>query len=389
MKQIILISTIAVILFSYSNVFAKDTSASSIVIDQDTGRILYENNPNEQRLIASTTKIMTAILTIENTNINQTIEVGQEILKMYGTNIYIEVGEKMKIKDLLYGLLLRSGNDAATTLAHYVGGTEENFVLMMNEKAKEIGMTNTIFSNPHGLDDYTANYSTAYDMSLLSRYANQNKTYKKISQTRKYTTKTQNKSYLWYNRNKLLTTYEYCTGGKNGYTPKAGRTLVTTATKDNMNLTIVTLNDPNEYETHTWLYEKIFSEYKNYIIINKNNFKTNKQIYNGAATIKESFVYPLTETEKKQITTEIHLLKKQDISKKIGYIDIKLKDKKIGKVFIYKQDTKKEDISIFVKIKNYFDEILKKFILGLQKSLNPGPFVPIPLDTYKSLLSTR
>lgn len=350
----ILIVTIIVFSLTIINTYAKDTAKSTIVMDLDSGRVLYEKNAHEKRLIASTTKIMTAILTIENTNINKVVTIGEEILKMYGTNIYVEVGEKMKVKDLLYGMLLRSGNDSATVLAKYVGGTEENFIKIMNEKASQIGMTDTIFSNPHGLDDDTENYSTAYDMALLSKYANSSNTYRKISKTKKYTTKTKNKSYLWYNRNKLLSTYEYCTGGKNGYTPKAGRTLVTTASKNNQNLTIVTLNDPNEYETHKSLYDKVFSEYKNYTIVDKDKFTISKELYQGDIYIKKSFIYPLTKLEKENIKTKVTILKRKEATGKIGYITIKIDNDIIGKIDIYKQQTKKEDISIFSKIKKLF-----------------------------------
>ena len=154
-------------------------------MDLDSGRILYENNPNRKMLIASITKIMTAIVAIENGDLTKEITVGDEVLSMYGTNIYVEVGEKMKLRDLLYGLLLRSGNDASVVIAKAVGGSEEKFVELMNKKAKEIGMKNTIFRNSHGLDEETENYSTAYDMALLSRYAYKNKTYRNIVSTNK------------------------------------------------------------------------------------------------------------------------------------------------------------------------------------------------------------
>ncbi len=347
-------------------VSAKDTSKSSIVMDIDTGRILYEKNPEERRLIASTTKIMTAILTIENCNLNEFVVVGDEVLRMYGTNIYIEVGERITVKDLLYGLLLRSGNDAATVLANHVGESEEKFVAMMNNKAKLLGMNNTIFENPHGLDDDTKNYSTAHDMALLSAYAMKNPTYREISSTKKYSTKTENKSYLWYNRNKLLSTYEFCTGGKNGYTPNAGRTLVTTATKNNLNLTVVTLNDANEYATHQTLYETAFSKYYNYVIVDKDKFIIDDNKYKNLAYIKSSFKYPLTKSEKESITTEISLLDKPTSSQKIGYITIKLSNQKIGQVNIYqrRKDQEKKDSSILSKFKNYFSDILKKLMLG-------------------------
>lgn len=331
---------------------ALDTSKSSVVMDLNSGRVLYQKNANEKRLIASITKIMTAIITLENISLNKEIKVGEEVLKMYGTNIYVEVGEKITIKDLLYGLLLRSGNDASVILANAVSKNEEEFIKLMNTKAQEIGMKNSTFSNPHGLDEESKNYSTAYDMALLSKYAYQNKTYRKISATKKYTTKTNNKTYLWYNRNKLLTNYENCTGGKNGYTPSAGRTLVTTASKDNLNLTVVTLNDPNEYETHEELYEYVFNNYKNYTIIDKSTFTIDKSFYDGTAYIKESFIYPLTEEELAKVKTKIHISNGETKDHKIGTAVIELDNTEIGKLDIYnKTSAKKEDKSIFTKLK--------------------------------------
>ena len=365
--------------------FAQETAKSTTVIELNSGRILYEKNANDKLLIASTTKIMTAILAIENGRLNDTVEVGNEILKIYGTNLYLEVGEKIKIRDLLYGLILRSGNDASVVLAKYIGGTQENFVKMMNSKAKELGMKNTSFSNPHGLDDDTENYSTSNDMAILSMYAYQNKTYRKIASTKKYKTSTKNKSYLWYNRNKLLTTYEYCTGGKNGYTPRAGKTLVTTAKKNNLELSIITLNDNNEYNTHEELYELMFEKYRNYKIIDKNKFiAPQEKRDNSKYYIKNSFVYPITSSEKKQIKTKIKIYNTKDIvSKKKGEIIVLLKDTEIGKVNIYEKAKEKEVTTLPLKIKNYLFDILKKLKLGLQNNLKPGPLVPIPLEIYK------
>lgn len=354
-------------------------------METSTGRVIYENNINEKRLIASITKIMTAILTIECADLNDIVTVGDEILTMYGTNIYLEVGEKISVRELLYGLMLRSGNDAAIVLATYIGGSEEKFVIMMNEKAKMLNMQNTYFQNSHGLDDYTENISTAYDMAKLSSYAEKNKTYKKIVGTKKYSTVTEKKSYLWYNRNKLLSLYENCTGGKNGYTPKAGRTLVTTAKKGNMELTAVTLNDNNEYDTHIKLYNQAYSKYSMYKIIDKENFKISKEMYEGEIKIKESFYYPLTKNEKKSITTEIIL--ENENNDILGYIKIKMNDNTIGIVNIYKQEIKKENQTIFFKIKNYLLDILKKLKLGRQNNLNPGPLVPIPLEIKNLVLS--
>lgn len=334
-------------------IFPTSTKASSIVMDIDSGRILYENNIHEKKLIASITKIMTAIIAIENNDLNKKITVGKEILSMYGTNIYIEVGEIITIKDLLYGLILRSGNDSAIALATATSKTEEKFVELMNDKAKKIGMKNTIFQNSHGLDDYSKNYSTAYDMAILSSYAYKNKIYREIASTKRYTTKTKNKTYLWNNRNKLLNNYKYCTGGKNGYTPDAGRTLVTTASNNDLNLTIVTLNEPNEYDKHENLYNDTFEKYKNYTILDKDKFYIDKNFINGTPYIKKSFIYPLKENEFEKITTKI-FINNQD-KKQAGKIKITLGDKEIETITIYNKEQKKESSiaeKFFLKIKN-------------------------------------
>lgn len=332
------------------SVFA-DSSKSSIVMDLDSGRVLYQHNANDQRLIASITKIMTAILAIEHGDLSNKVTVGEEVLSMYGTNIYVEVGEKLSMLDLIYGLLLRSGNDAAVVIAKEVGGNEKTFVQMMNSKAKEIGMKNTKFENPHGLDEATQNYSTAYDMALLSRYAFSNKTYRKIVATKKYEVSTGEKTYLWYNRNRLLNDYKYCTGGKNGYTPSAGKTLVTTATKDNLNLTIVSLDDGDSYNNHQNLYEEIFSKYHRYKIVDKNNFVVSKDFSNEEVYLKKSFYYPLTDSEAKDVRTVVHFFDRVS-SDQVGVVNVFLNNEKIGSVPIYAKEKKKEKFSFLQWLKD-------------------------------------
>lgn len=328
-----------------------DSSKSSVVMDLDSGRVLYENDANHQRLIASITKIMTAILAIENGDLDKKVIVGEEVLSMYGTNIYVEVGEKMTMRDLIYGLLLRSGNDAAVVIAKEIGGTEAKFVQMMNSKAREIGMKNTVFKNPHGLDEVTENYSTAYDMALLSKYAFSNKIYRKIVATKKYEVSTGKKTYLWYNRNRLLDNYKYCTGGKNGYTPSAGKTLVSTASKGNLNLTIVSLNDGNSYINHQNLYENMFSKYHRYKIVDKDSFVVSKDFSDKNVYLKKSFYYPLTDSEINDIRTVVHFFDSSS-SDKVGVVDIYLNNQKIGNLSIYGQEKKKEQFSFFRWIKN-------------------------------------
>lgn len=294
---------------------------------------------------------MTAILAIENGDLDKKVIVGEEVLSMYGTNIYVEVGEKMTMRDLIYGLLLRSGNDAAVVIAKEIGGTEAKFVQMMNSKAREIGMKNTVFKNPHGLDEVTENYSTAYDMALLSKYAFSNKIYRKIVATKKYEVSTGKKTYLWYNRNRLLDNYKYCTGGKNGYTPSAGKTLVSTASKGNLNLTIVSLNDGDSYSNHQNLYENMFSKYHRYKIVDKDSFVVSKEFSHKNVYLKKSFYYPLTDREINDIRTVVHFFDSSS-SDKVGVVDIYLNNQKIGNLSIYEQEKKKEQFSFFRWIKN-------------------------------------
>ena len=323
-------------------------------MEEKSGRILESSDINNKKLIASITKIMTCIIALENNNnLEKVIKVPNEVLKMYGTNIYIEVGEEIKIIDLLYGLMLRSGNDAALTLAIATAGSEENFVKLMNKKAQELGMNNTIFNNPHGLDEDTKNYSTAYDMSLLARYAYKNKIYRKIIKTKKYTCKSSIKSYLWYNRVSILNNYKYSLGGKNGYTPKAGKTLVSYAKKNNMTLIGVSLHDSNIYDTHEDLFEKNFKKYKLYKIVDKDNFSYNKKLFSEDIYLKESFYYPLKENELTNISTIINITNSNNTIP--GKIIIKLNNKEIGSINIYKKkQNKRRKESFFKKIINKF-----------------------------------
>lgn len=281
-----------------------------ILMDQDSGRILYEKNINKTKLIASTTKIMTALLAIESNQLDDMVTIDESILKAYGSCIYIELWEEISLRNLVYGLMLRSGNDAALAIANYLGGLE-HFVKRMNEKAKEIGMNNTIFLNPHGLDEkYGSNTSTAYDMALLTKYANKYEEYRKIVGTEKKIVKTNYKTYSWTNKNKLLTSYKYTTGGKTGYTEKSKRTLVTTASKDNLNLIVVTLDDSNDWDTHKTLYEYGFNNYHSYRILNKKTFRVDSDFYQDKLYIKNDYRYPLMESETKNISIKIKLQKR-------------------------------------------------------------------------------
>ncbi|WP_091494982.1 serine hydrolase [Amphibacillus marinus] len=224
----------------------------AILINQETGEILFEKNANQQQLIASITKIMTAIIAIESTSLSEMVKVPQQATLTEGSSIYLEAGEQIPLEDLIYGLMLRSGNDAAMSIAEHVGESVEGFVFLMNEKAKWLGMDNTHFDNPHGLDSET-HYSSAKDMANLMRYAMLDKQFRKITGAKSYRSST--RTYDWVNKNKLLTSYyEDAIGGKTGYTRAAGRTFVSVAERDGIQLIAVTINDPNDWQDHMSLY---------------------------------------------------------------------------------------------------------------------------------------
>ena len=231
------------------------------VMDYDSGRILMSKNENREKLIASTTKIMTAIIALEKGDLNSVRTVGEEVLKAYGSAIYIEMNEKITLKDLLYGLMLRSGNDAAIEIAYHVSGDMESFVEAMNEKAYELGMSHTKFYNNHGLEeeDGMGNTSTAYDMALLMRYALRNDMFREIIGTKNYTAKTNTKTYVWYNKNKLRSSFAGACGVKTGYTVQAGRCLVSAAEREGALIVCVVLDCPPMYERSAQLLEAAFS----------------------------------------------------------------------------------------------------------------------------------
>ena len=322
-------------------------------MEEDTKRVLVSKKMNKKMLIASTTKIMTAIVAIESGKTNEMVKVTDKVLEAYGSAIYLSIGEKMKLEDMLYGLLMQSGNDAALMIADYLGG-EEKFVKKMNEKAQAIGMKNTTFSYPHGLDEKTKNYSTSYDMALLMRYANSDPLFRKITGCKKHTVKTNEKTYVWANKNKLLYTYKYTTGGKTGYTDNAHRTLVTSASKGNMNLIVVTLNDGNDFQNHKELYEYGFNNYSMQKVFDKDKMNLpNKNIY-----ALDDYFYPITKSEKDLINVDYQIKEKTNYSnnEEVGKAIIKLGNKVIHEEKLYINVKEKNSNSS----KNWFSKIINK-----------------------------
>ena len=224
-------------------------SRSSVVIDRNTNTILYGKNENTKRKMASTTKIMTAIIIIENCNLDETIEISKKAAGTGGSRLGLKTGDKITIRDLLYGLMLRSGNDAAVALAEHTSGNVENFAELMNQKSVNLGLTNTHFETPHGLDS-DEHYTTAYELAILSNYALNNKIFAQIVGTKSYTVTINGYPKQLSNTNELLGNFNGIYGIKTGFTNGANRCLVTACKRGNMDIICVVLGaDTKKFRT--------------------------------------------------------------------------------------------------------------------------------------------
>ena len=243
---------------------APDVSAqSAILMEAESGKVLFQKNAFVRLPMASTTKIMTAIVAIESGNIGRTVEISPKAVGVEGSSIYLCPGERLTLEQLLYALLLESANDAATAIAIEVAGSVEAFATLMNKKARDIGLTATHFTNPHGLD-HGEHYTTAYDLAKLTRYALFNDTFRKMCATVRMTIplKETEGTRVLINHNKMLSRYSGAIGVKTGFTKKSGRCLVSAAEKDGMTLIAVTLNAPNDWNDHERMLDFGFSKYK-------------------------------------------------------------------------------------------------------------------------------
>lgn len=340
-KKLFFIVLLCYLLLFENIVYAKNkiniSADQAILMEAKTGRVIYEKNPHEKRPIASITKVMTALIAIEYGKLSDVVTISKEATRAIGSSIYLQEGEKMTLEDLLYGLMLRSGNDAAIAIAEHIGGSEEGFVFLMNQKAMYLGMTNSNFVNPHGLDDDN-HYSTAYDIALLMRHAMENETFQKISETKSYLSK--NREYRWFNKNKLLTKlYPNSTGGKTGYTKKAGRTLVTTAEKDDVSLIAVTLNAPNDWNDHIALYETFFERLKNRIFEKKGKYKVD--LANDEellAYIEDTVIFPVLDEEIPHLKKKVIISESRD-KNTIGKIVFELDDETVFAIPLYRHDS--------------------------------------------------
>ena len=233
------------------------SAESAVLLDGTTGRILYEKQADRQMLIASTTKIMTALVVCEQCNVLDRVRIPKEAVGIEGSSIYLREGEVLTVQELLYGLMLHSGNDAAAALAIYCGGTVEGFAQLMNDKAHTLGMDSTHFVNPHGLDA-PEHYSTARDMARLAAYAMDNPIFAQIVGTKTVTAGGRSLR----NHNKLLWQLDGADGIKTGYTKAAGRILVSSATREGRRLIAVTISAPDDWQDHKQLLDLGFADFQ-------------------------------------------------------------------------------------------------------------------------------
>jgi D-alanyl-D-alanine carboxypeptidase (penicillin-binding protein 5/6) len=310
-KRILLLGLMTVVLAGTSRLpaaYAKPSTLftnakASALIDVESGRILHSSNGDTPMRIASLTKIMTAIVAIEHGKLTDMVKTSKRAVGKEGSSIYLQLNEEMSLLNMLYGLMLRSGNDAATAIAEHVGGTEEGFVHLMNEKATFIGLTHSQFKNPHGLDE-EGHFSSANDLAKLTAYALKNDVFAQIVSTKikKVPNPHENWEYSYTNKNKMLTMYEGADGVKTGYTKKSLRCLVSSATRQNQQLAAVTINDSDDWADHRKMLDWGFGNYPLQEIAAKGQAVSGYPYVAG-----QSFKYPLAEEETGMIQSRLVL----------------------------------------------------------------------------------
>ena len=277
------------------------SARSAVVMEPISGQLLVNVNGSKQSLIASTTKIMTALLVCERCNVLDQMRIPKEAVGIEGSSMYLREGEKLSIQELLYGLMLSSGNDAAVALALYCCGSIEEFANQMNDKARTLGMKQTHFENPNGLDAKN-HYSTAEDLAVLASYAMDNPVFRQTVSTKSITVG--NRSLR--NHNKLLWLYPGADGVKTGYTKAAGRILVSSAVKDHRRLIAVTIHDPNDWRDHQTLLDEGFTKFNLQRIVTVGDCVGYREIEGGSASkvavlAAENFVYSISKEENPQL----------------------------------------------------------------------------------------
>ncbi|MBO9597905.1 MAG: D-alanyl-D-alanine carboxypeptidase [Cohnella sp.] len=309
------------------------------LIDVSSGRIIYSKRGDDPMLIASLTKIMTAIVAIEHGRLDDQVTVSKRAAGKEGSSIYLKVGEKIQLRNLIYGLMLRSGNDAATAIAEHVGGSVEGFAFLMNKKAAEIGLSNSQYMNPHGLDE-PGHYASANDLAKLTAYALHNTDFRTIVGTKVRTAPNPHDpwDYKWVNKNKMLHMYEGADGVKTGYTKKALRCLVSSATRNGQQLVVVTLNDGDDWADHRKLLDYGFAHYPLTRVAKAGDPVL---VAAEAGKLSNDFRYPLAAGEREKLTA---MYENKDLRKPVyelgyrGWMNYYLNGERIGSVSVVASD---------------------------------------------------
>ncbi|MFZ7134001.1 MAG: D-alanyl-D-alanine carboxypeptidase family protein [Eubacteriales bacterium] len=342
------------------------TARSALLIEEKSGRILYNKNSTEELPMASTTKIMTAITAIEYGDLSEQVIIDDITPKIEGSSLYLKENDIISLEDLIYGLLLQSGNDAADAVAKHVVGSEENFITLMNEKARMIGAVNTNFKNPHGLHDKD-HYTTAKDLALITQYAFNNDIFKEIVGTIKREITINNEKRVIFNKNRLVTEYEGGNGVKTGYTVDAGKCLVFSAERDDMLLVGVLIDSANIWTDSKILLDYGFNHYNLKNVLRKNEYLGSIYIDSGIMdTLKifsnEDVAIPISEGE--SIETKLNLNKNLKAPifhhQQIGSLDFYINDNLVyqKQLFSPQKVYEKNFIKFFLEnINTYFNTI--------------------------------
>ena len=310
---------------------------SAILMDADTGQVLYEKNPREESLIASTTKIMTALVVLEQGNPKKTVTVPAEAVGIEGSSMYLKEGEELTVEQLLYGMMLSSGNDAAMALALSMDDSIEDFAARMNEKARDLGLSHTSFANPNGLDS-EGNYSTAYDLAKITQAALNTPGFVEIVSAKTI----QCGSHYLVNHNKLLWQYDGALGVKTGYTKKAGRILVGAAEQKGRRLISVTINAPNDWQDHKTMLDYGFSQYQETAVLSEHQQVGELPVMSGTrqsvpAVVQDGFTAYFLPEERAEITVYLPHFVYAPVEKrqKIGSAAVYLGEKCLGTLPVY------------------------------------------------------
>lgn len=361
MRKIIFILTVLCVM-RVESVYALDLSADcAYLMTADSRECLYEKNGDAKHSMASTTKIMTAISAIEMCNLDEVVTVSANAESQEGSSVYLRTGNEIKLLDLIYGMLLNSGNDAACAVAEHAGGSVEDFAKIMNDNALRIGAKNTAFKNPSGLDD-EGHYSTAHDMALIAAYAMENSTFREIVSTK--TSQINVGSDICYlkNHNKLLWNYEGCSGVKTGYTKKTGRCLVSAAERNGITLIAVTLGAPDDWNDHKKMLDYGFENTELKTVLNKGEVLKEYTLNGGSfnAVAENDITVSIKKNSALKADVVLHAVNKPTLSiqkgEKVGYAECFIGEYKIADVNLISDNSAegepiKKDNNIWAKIK--------------------------------------